>query len=78
MEQFQAQQGAVTLDASQQAFQQVAQPLVMQGLPMQFLQPGATQFSTAVQPGQQPQVCKAFVRPMNKKSDKPVYCFASF
>jgi hypothetical protein len=54
MEQFQAQQGAVTLDASQQAFQQVAQPLVMQGLPMQFLQAGTNQFSAA---GQQPQVC---------------------
>lgn len=53
MEQFQPQQGAVTLDTSQQAFQQVAQPIVMQGLPMQFLQPGATQFSAA---GQQPQV----------------------
>ncbi|XP_060596581.1 nuclear transcription factor Y subunit alpha-like isoform X2 [Ruditapes philippinarum] len=53
MEQFQAQQGAVTLDASQQAFQQVAQPLVMQGLPMQFLQAGTNQFSAA---GQQPQL----------------------
>lgn len=60
MEQFQAQPGAVTLDTSQQAFQQVAQPLVMQGLPMQFLQGGATQFpataAATVQTSQQPQV----------------------
>lgn len=54
MEQFQGQQGAVAIDTSQQAFQQVAQPLVMaQGLPLQFLQPG--QFPGAIQ-GQQPQV----------------------
>ncbi|KAL4225417.1 hypothetical protein ACF0H5_016107 [Mactra antiquata] len=51
MEQFQTQ-GAVTLDTSQQAFQQVAQPIVMQGLPMQFLQAGATQFPAANQQSQ--------------------------
>lgn len=55
MEQFQPQQGTVTLDASQQAFQQVAQPLVMQGLPLQFLQAGTAQFP-GMQAGQQPQI----------------------
>lgn len=54
MDQFQGQQGTMTIDTSQQAFQQVTQPVVMaQGLPLQFLQPG--QFPAAVQ-GQQPQV----------------------
>lgn len=58
MEQFQGQQGAVTLDGNQQAFQQVvSQPLLMQGLPMQFVQTGAAQFPTNIQTaGQQPQL----------------------
>ena len=61
MEQFQMAAGTVTLDTTQQAFQQVAQPIMVQGLPIQFLQQGAavgatpTQFPTAIQTPQ-PQV----------------------
>ncbi|XP_052227489.1 nuclear transcription factor Y subunit alpha-like isoform X2 [Dreissena polymorpha] len=51
MEQFQSQQGAITLDTNvQQAFQQVGQPIMVQGMPgLQFIQTG--QFG-----GQMPQL----------------------
>ncbi len=51
MEQFQTQQEGITLDAGQQ---QALQQVMMQGLPIQFLQAGA-QFPTTLQ-GQQQQV----------------------
>jgi len=51
MEQFQGQQGGVTMDTSQQTFHQM-QPIMMQGLPgLQFIQTG--QFPAALQAGQQ-------------------------
>lgn len=57
MDQFQAQQGAITLEGGQQ-FQSVTQPVVMQGLPVQFLQQG--QFQTVQ--GQQPQVSHIYLQ----------------